>query len=402
MWVVPFQATGLGEDQVAAIATTWLPFRIVHWLVMLTTIACVIVRASTDLRRARAVPRVRSDVSHLTPTVQGLPLQVPVAAGRLTQRGWQTRIDGSVLVAWRRRASLLGGSAFHVGIVLFVLAVGLFPYLSSTEEFRLIEGEQVGLDPRVPADQPSLRAAIEDRTLVQVAPSYFEDVLLFEKLDATWKRVDGREETFSLASPYWIDPVTTVSIQDFGLAPRFVVRSSADVIQDTTVAMSIFPPGAEDTIDLTTALLSVTAAAFPDHGVVNGQDVSLSYNVSNPKLRIAVHALDDPERVIGRALLAPGESLSIDHPSGALYEVEFAALQRYGSFRVARSWAMPLLLVGGVLMVVGMGVRIWRPRLELIAWDTADGLSVAVRADKVGVAAERVIAEMLASGSEPT
>lgn len=397
IWVIPFMATGLAEDRISSIATSWLPFRIVYVSVVITTIACMNVRMTADIRRAKAVVKIPdSPGRHLAPDLTAQPITIPEAKERLESHGWTVAASRDSLAARRGRLSLLGGSVFHLGIVLFIAAVALYPALSSSADFRLIEGESVGMG-QPDSEDAALRSVVADATLIEVAPRYFRDVLLFERLDATWDRADGRRQTFSLASPLWVDPITTVSIQDYGLAPRFVVRDLTGVVQDTTVAMSIFPPGNEDTVGLDAAGLDVTASAFPDYGVVDGRDVSLSYNIKSPRLRVSVSSQSDPTSVIGRGLLAPGESLVLQNETGGSYTLVFEELKTYGSFRIARSWAMLLLVVAGVSMVAGMGVRIWRPRIEIVAWTTEEGLSLAIRADKVGVPASRVVADALAT-----
>lgn len=395
MWVIPFQFTGLPEAQLASIAGAWWPLRIVYAALGVTTLACVIVRAQVDVRRARRPVRVVGDAAAtLTPTLSLPALDIEAAQARLADGGWSTSREGDTLAAWRWRGSLLGGSAFHLGIIVFAIAIALAPVMSEATDFRLIETEQVGMGDSAESGA-RLRQLVADATLEDVEPRYFRDVLLFERLDATWVRADGRSETFSLASPLWLDPVTTVSIQDFGLAPRFVVRSGGEVVQDTIAAMSIFPPGAEDDTNLPNADLIVSATAFTDYGVVDGRDVSLSYNVGSPRLRVAVSRATDPARVVARGLLAPGESLMIDDLSGSPYELVFKELLQYGSFRVARSFAVPLLVAGGLLMVIGMGMRFMRPRAELIIWNDGAGVSVACRTDRVGISPRDVAARAL-------
>jgi len=398
MWVIPFQISGLAEGQVSSIASSWWPLRLVYVALAVATLACVFARASVDVRRALAEVRMVRDPSTLLPTVSSPTLDLDAAHVRLTSSGWGTKREGDVLAAWRWRASLLGGSAFHLGIVVFVLAVALAPLLSDSTDFRLIETEQVGASLDGTIDP--LRQIVADATLEDVVPRYFGDVLLFERLDATWKRADGRSETFSLASPLWVDPITTVSIQDFGLAPRLVVRSGAEVVQDTTAAMSIFPPGAEDAMTLTNADLVVTVAAFTDYGVVDGRDVSMSYNIGSPRLRVAVSQGTDPGRVVARGLLAPGESLTIPRSSGAPYELVFEELLQYGTFRVARSFAVPLLVLGGLLMIAGMGMRVFRPRTEMVIWAHDGVVSVTCRTDRVGLSPEGIVRRALGVGED--
>lgn len=401
MWLVPFQVAGISEQQVANIAGTWLPFRLTYAAVAAVTLACTLVRVTTDYRRATAVPRVPDDAPDaLTPTLVLPEADVARATGSLRANGWSVSARDTVAVAWRARGSALGGSAFHLGIIVFLAALAAFPALSSQTEFRLIEGETVGQGAQLTPAQARLRSLVADARLTSVQPAYFRDVLLFERLIATWQRADRGRQSFSLSQPLWLDPVTTVSIQDFGLAPRLIVRREGAVVQDSVVAMSIFPPGAEDDAVLEAANLRVSATAFPDHGVVDGEDVSLTYNVRDPRLRVAVSAVDEPQRVLGRALLAPGESVRFVSGTADDTELEFVSMARYGSFRIARSFAIPLLIAGAVLMAGGLALRLLRPRAEMVLWDSPAGLSVAARVDRVGLSAERLAAHALGTRGE--
>jgi hypothetical protein len=371
MWLLPFQVTGLPEDSVSAIANRWWPFRAAYGLVLTTTLLCTIARIQRDWVRATRWRELARTVRRRRP-IASVAGDMTAAADSLSAAGFQVHGDEGVVVAVRRPWAVLGGSVMHLSIVGLAVGLAIHAATYSTTTFRLIEGESMAAaqGQGLPAEERALRRSVSDATLRSIEPSYFRDVLLFSRLDATWSRADGRVERFSLANPVWADPFTHVSVQDFGFAPHFVTRNaSGATIDDAIPAMNVFPPGTQDEVDLRFSKLRVNAIVLPDYGVKGGRDVSLSYNLRNPRVVLTVSSVDPPKAVIARGVVRVGVPLRVQPSPGVDRTLTVTEIRRYGTFRISRSYGMPVLVLFGLLLVVGLGVRILGRRVDVVLWE---------------------------------
>ncbi|MDH4140827.1 MAG: hypothetical protein OEV43_09690, partial [Coriobacteriia bacterium] len=266
-------------------------------------------------------------------------------------------------------------------VVLFGVAIIMHFAVSKSMSFRAIEGQPI-VD-TLPASQDAEwgRRLVEGDTVKSIDVEYHEDVLLFTTLSSTIAQADGRTYDASLSQPHWFDPLTMLSIQDYGLAP-VVTYESADGTEDQAIAaMNIFPPGAEDSIELAESGLRLYVVAFPDYGQIEGRDVSLSYNIAEPRFRLAVKSMLTGE-VLARGVVSLGEPLAI---GDAVLTVD--ELRRHGTYRLNRSIGMPLMVLASLLMVGGLSLRLLSRRHDVRAWETHDGLRVDAWLDVGGRAA---------------
>jgi hypothetical protein len=380
VWLVPFQLTGQSHETIRAIAEDWLAFRAVYVAVGLTTVVCAWTRMARDMRRAQ-----RTDVTHPAPTpdaerIQGLDLD-GVDSSLRARRYAVTRSDGS-LYAVRNRYSLLGGSIFHFGIVL--LGVSLVAHLLTVDSttLRVTEGQSVG--EAAAASGVVVPSAFRYFTLESIQPQYFEDVLLFTKLEARLSAADGSSRVFSLSQPYWIGPTTLASISDFNLAPHIETTAPDGTVQEYVVAMNLSPPGAEDAVAMPDVPFEMSLIAFPDHGVVDGRDVSLSYNIREPAFLVAVKEPGRTGSLVARELVGIGEPIEADG-----YAIRISGLSRYGTFRVTTAPALPFMALSFLVMTVGVSWRLLLRRHSVMAWADSDGVVVDGWLDMAGRSAGR-------------
>jgi len=379
VWLAPFQLTGQPKDTIEAIAWTWWPFVGVYIVIGIATIACTYSRARTDIRRARSIapPSSRpSDAAEKT----DLPFDAVLA--RMKGAGYAVVCDESAARAVRRPWAPLGGSVFHIGIL--VLAAGLILNATTTQvvSFRVVEGQPFaqGLSAIDETGTAGPAGLVAGYTLTRVDPQYYKDYLLFSRLDATLGSVDGSSRTFALARPLWLDPITLLSIQDYGFAPRFSVkRLDASVEESAVVAMNVFPPGTEDQADFNEVGARIKARVFPDYGVVNGRPVSLSYNIRDPKFLLAVSSTAEPGRLLGRGLVSEGESFD----AGGL-RVTAQGLLRYGTFKITRSPGAPVVALGFLMMMFGLLARVAGQRVDARVWNADEGVLFDAHADMFG------------------
>jgi len=380
VWLVPFQLSGQSHETIRAIAEDWLAFRAVYVAVGLTTVVCAWTRMARDMRRAQ-----RTGVAHPAPTpdaerVEGMDLD-GVEATLKMRRYAVTRSDGSLYAA-RHRYSLLGGSIFHFGIVL--LGVSLVAHLLTVDSttLRVTEGQSVGEAAAVAG--VTVPSAFRYFTLESIEPQYFEDVLLFTKLEARLSAADGSSRSFSLSQPHWIGPTTFASISDYNLAPHIETTGPDGTAQEYVVAMNLSPPGAEDTVEVPGVPLEMSVIAYPDHGVVDGRDVSLSYNIIEPAFLVAVKELGRTGLLVARELVRVGEPIEVGG-----YTIRISGLSRYGTFRVTSAPALPFMALGFLVMTAGVLWRLVLRKHSVMVWADSDGVSVDGWLDMAGRSAGR-------------
>ncbi|MHB1341784.1 MAG: cytochrome c biogenesis protein ResB [Coriobacteriia bacterium] len=367
VWLVPFQVTGQPDETINEIATRWWPMVIVQVLLLAATLLCTFDRARRDLRRARQwsnMPRrlvapVRVDVANLDD-----------AASRLGSSGLSVVVTGNTVIGVRRPWAALGGSVFHLALAVIVVGVVLDANLASSVAFRLTETQAVGQS-LVPESElaADVLGTVGHWTLTGVEPEYYRDVLLFTRLDAAFADGSGRAREMSLSRPIWLGPSRTLTIQDYGFALR-VVADTADGIQvsDSAAAMDIFPPGKEDSVDVPGTQIRLHIVLFPDHGVVDGRDVSMSYALRDPKLLVTAERITPDREVLARALVAPGQP--VETPYGT---VTVAEVKRFGSFKVNSTPGLWFLVAGWVLASGGLAVRLLARRFDVVVEQTGEG-----------------------------
>lgn len=395
VWLVPFQLTGQPSETVEAIGWTWWPFVTLYAAIGLATIVCTFRRVRTDIRKTRATLEPRETPSAHAVRLEGGSYAEALAA--LRSAGFEVRDHGQRAGAVRRWWAPLGGTAFHLGILVFACGLILHANASSTVSFTAIEGQSLaaGLDPSASAEAAAAARLVETYVLSSVDPEYYRDYLLFSRLDATIERADGTERGLALADPLWLDPLTLLCIEDYGLAPQLEVSNSQSSIEESaTVAMKLLPPGKEDSVTLPSSDVVLDVRVYPDYGVRNGKAVSLSYNLRDPKMLVSVASVGDAPSVLGRGLIGVGQYMDAG-PN----RVGLLGMSRYGTFRVMRSPGIPVVAAGLLLMCLGLLVRFGGRRLDVIVWDENGVVVADAYADLSGRAGGRAELPLLMHGN---
>lgn len=395
IWVLPFTLTGQSEETIGAIAMAWLPFRVVYWTLLVTTLACTGSRVVRDWRRCRSTRMARTHTQEGA-CVERMGLTATQVSRELEGRGFKTTGTQDGFTAVRGRYSPLWGSVFHIALLLLVGSFLLHEATLETAGMELIEGQSAAEFLAATPERDEMRV-FEERVstlrLMDVNPRFFKQYLLFERLDATAK-YQGRDRRFSLARPLWLDATSFVSIQDFNYAPRVVVTTQWDeVLYDTASSLKLFPPGSQDTLRLPVAKLAIAMEVYPDHAVVDGKDVSLSYNLDDPKVQVTVFEMvsgTPRQRVLARGLLTPGESLTI--PDGTRVGID--EILKVGTFRMVSAPALPVLLLAAALVSLSLAGRLLRPRADIVCTQTGDGVKLDLRIDARGPQMSRTSLEL--------
>ncbi len=367
VWLVPFQFTGQSKATVQAIAEDWFALRIVYLATAVVTTVCTYSRIKKDWRRRDASVRP-------TPTeaAQGpFPVGSDDIEAWLRSQGYRVTREDQALRATVNRYSLLGGSVFHVGIVAVGLSLALHSATVESVSLRVTEGQTFAEAGWTAEEELLLPSSIRHHRLVSITPEYYEDVLLFTRLTARIETPAGTQQEFSLARPYWIDPVRVLSIQDYNLAPHIAVVDWAGEREEHVIAMNLSPPGTEDSAEIPVSPLYVSLIAYPDYGVVDGRNVSMSYNIVEPAFLMSVQTGDRAGPLKARELLRLGDSLTVDG-----YEISVPELSRYGTFRLTTAPGLPLVLLSLLMTLIGLAWRFFLRRHDVMAWETDEGLMI--------------------------
>jgi len=399
VWVIPFQLTGQSESTVKTIATTWWPFVCVYSLIALATVVCTYRRSMRDVRRIRRGPSLPE--APAPEAVRIDDVSVEEIKGALVAKGLRVHESDTGIVATRARWAPIGGSVFHLGILVFVVGLVVHGLTSQVAFFRVVEGQDMygPFETVVESDDVAIGEALRGYSLASVTPEYYKDYLLFTRLDVELASLDGSKREMSLSSPLWVDPLTNLSIQDYGFVPLMHIEDpESGMSQDLAVAMDVFPPGSEDYVVLEDVGIRVVARVFPEYGVVHGRDVSLSYNEIDPKVLISIEQIGGREvELIGRGLVAPGETVTAEDIS-----VTLDGLARSGTFRLKRSYGVPVIVLGALLLVSGLALRVLVRRLDIRVWPVKGGVAIDAFMDMSGRAdGRRTAMKLIEKGWQP-
>lgn len=368
VWLVPFQLSGQSSATITAIAEDWFAFRAVYVLVGVTTLLCAWARLSRDLKRAQLPASV-----HLSPTVDAqrvVGCDLEVLDEWLTSRRYTVARSGKAVYATRNRYSLLGGSLLHLGIVLFGVALVAHSLTVDSVTLRVTEGQSIS-EAATAGGVAAVPTSLRFLTLESIEPKYFEDVLLFTQLEGTLVAADGSKRRLSLSRPYWTSPTTVMGISDYNLAPHIEVTAPDGSKQASVVAMNLSPPGTQDTAELPGVPFGISMIAYPDYGVVDGRDVSLSYNIVDPAFVVSVEQGGRTGALVAREIVGLGEPVEADG-----YTVRIPQLSRYGTFRLTTAPALPFVALSLLIMTIGVTWRYVLRRHSVMAWQTEDGVLV--------------------------
>jgi hypothetical protein len=385
VWVLPFTVAGQPEETIEAIALEWLPLRLVYGAVALALATCTVARAVRDWRRCASdrVPERRTTSDALA---RSLPVTFEVAECRLREARFEIVRAEHGSRAIRGRYRPLWGTVFHASMVFFAVALVLNASTTKSGGMELIEGqsaEEFFVSTPERETNEVFRPKLESLRLGTITPSFFREFLLFERLDAT-AEYNGEPRAFSLARPLWLDPVSYISIQDFNYAPRVTVTSvGGEVVDDVIQSMKLFPPGSEDTLAIPSAKIALTMQVFPDYELRDGVEVSRSYNMAEPRIRLTVFERVGGvtrQRVLARRTVGLGERVELPDGSGVI----ISEVRTVGTFRLVTAPWMPLVMLSGLLLVASLAGRLLWPRLDVVVWPDGEGVFIQARLDTIG------------------
>jgi hypothetical protein len=348
-----------------------LPFWLVYGLLLLNTFVCLW-RRIPGLRRDLGpgpaygkTPPAWSCGWPADPSEQG-------AALALERQGYRVSPEGTGrLRGVRRRWAALGTYLFHGAF--FLVALGFLLTAMTRYEARVWtavgeeftgEGDQYrSQSPPGPLSlgPPDLRFGV-----VEIAPEFWGDQLLFTRLEAKVTLARNGAAVTRINRPLWVGPATFLRLSGLGYAPRYEIADAGGRVVDSAFAkMDLFPPGQRDFFVPEGLPFRVYLEIYPDLEPGHGVPATATLNLRNPGFVVHVYRghLD-----LGRALLKPGETMTFEG-----YALRFPEVRYWGEFTVVRDAGAPVLLLGYLVGFAGLLLKVRGPRGEVLWEAGADG-----------------------------
>ncbi len=254
----------------------------------------------------------------------------------------------------RQPRAMLGSFVFH--LAFFVVAIGFMTTLVARRESKVwvAEGEDF-----IGSDEQYLAAPVAGRELrfkvEKITPEFWRDQLLFTQLAAELRMADGSVATTRINRPLWLGPATFLRLSGFGYAPRWELLDERGRSIDSAFSkLNVFPPGQRDQIRIPDYPHRIQVEVYPDHVLEDGAVLNRSNNLVNPGVVVEVSR---GKLRLGEALLAPGKGYSFEGLT-----LHFPEIRYWGEFTVLVDPGAPVIFVGFALGLIGLVIRLLRPR----------------------------------------
>lgn len=387
VWVLPFIFYGLPGEQIRAIIYDEPFFPFVGLSLVISTLACVLPRSARIVRRVSfspdpaSSPRIRSSALRMAG-----PYNADRAVSLLRHEGCKRVVTGDGW-AWgvKRPWSPVGTLAFHLATVVFALGIAAGAAVPAEFQGRLVltEGECLSVGPEDYLEVSGRGAAPQfEANLLSLEPRFHEDVLLFTRLEGRLQLQGGSDRAVAVGRPAYLDPITTVAIEDFGWSLEVQGIASEGVESTSVFDLKAFPSGTPDEIEFGPGedLYRMRVQVYGDYVDDDGTPASRSFNAYNPAVLVSVWRVTsngDEKLLIDERIIHIGESFEVLGD-----KISFTALYNHGVFRVTREPAVPLILLGLLIALVGTSMRLLLPRHDyVIAEEESGEVACDVRVD---------------------
>lgn len=388
IWVIPFEFYGLPAAQLRNIIYSEPFFRLVYALLLVNVLACIALEFPSIIRRTSQMPSADRTPN---PGANSLVIDGEWNENRavhvLEAAGFRRQVVGEGWV-WgvRNRFSPWGHVALHLGFFILVAGavITLDPNAQTVGKAVVVEGETfrtgasevVDLDP-ADATVPDLGFTVDD-----VATRFHKDLLLFTKLDARITDSQGRKHLLRVGSPWFVNPFTTVSIEDYGYAPQVIVSDESSTTAERVFKLKAFPSGTPDYFQirgLDDQTYNVKVRVYGDYVDRNGQPGVGSFNKRTVKFLVSIWRIRSDQGqtpVTKDVLVGVGQPLEF-----AGQKLVFTGLREYGFFRINESWSLPIIALGVLVITVGFCVALLVPRQRALIVSRDGEVTLSVRDD---------------------
>lgn len=328
-------------------------FAVLALFLSLSTLSCTI-RRMFGWERHKATAPVKD--KYFTFAVEGQFNFAPqealnVAAITLRSKGWveaETSHTGQITGQKGAVIGFWGSVAFH-GALIICLVAAVVSYLTSFNgQMILTEGITLPLHEAVGTSHTGNIAALPPAQVkVDNLEAVYKEGHFKYDFSGVLHLIQGRDRMY----PFKVNAPATIeglqfSLQQFGFSPRLVIKGGSGTSFDYHLNLrhedgDYFPLESPD--------LKLFVVFFPEFDEKDGKIGTLSREVKNPRLLIKIL---QGEKVLHRALLAPGEKL----PLGS-YMVQFAELKSWALLSISKEPGLVILMAGLLLLTMALFVR---------------------------------------------
>ena len=350
-------------DVVQRIATL-LPFWIMYLLLLVNTGVCLWRRLPALKRDIRAEPAaIHFPATATVPT--GPDVDIPDAEGLLRRLGFKKirTIEGG-LWGVRQRWAPLGTFLFHGSFFLLLTAAALTMAARNEQRIWVAVGEEFTGSPDQVLGQsmPSVLLIQQPPPLFAVesiSPEFWNDQLLFTRLEATLVFPDGDREVTRINRPLWKGWWTFLRLSGFGYAPRYELRSRTGTpLESAFVKMNVFPPGRRDFFSPEAYPHRIEVEVLPDAVAEEGLIINRGYSLDTPAVFVRVSR---GKLGLGEALLGQGSEFGFEGLS-----LSFPEIRYWGEFAVVQDPGAPVLFVAFALGLAGLLLKARGGRTEAL------------------------------------
>jgi len=377
-------------------------FYAAYALLMVNLSLCMVRRAIPVLRSARA-PRTPPMVTPdwLSRRVPGAGLEAARAV--LRARKYHLLEHEGALYGLRGRFALAGHWTFHVGMLLLIYAGAVLTYAPDPFRGRLGVGEGEVVDiHRTPFLVHNQEGATSWFAPEHLPPLSFQLESLHwtaaegevREIEATLIDAEGQRHDVGINRPYRHYPFQ-VMLDSMGFMPGWVLERNGLLLSSAWVKLPSAPGDQADAFSLGFHGMVARVVFEPD---ITRRTYLEHSEPTKPAFVIEI--LQGEERLF-KGMVAPGQTITLDR-KGTTFRI-LPEIRRYALMEVVKEGEHRPIFAFFFVMIIGLGIRYWKIRKEVVVREDGIGLLVAGRTEMhphlFAEELEAMVAEITPSGA---
>lgn len=352
-----------------------LPFKLLYGFFFLNLLFCILNGISGIRRRARKrkleeitpefIQGFRHRQSEEGPAPEEQQKYLESYAGQLKKARFKVKVDAANGRLWavKNRLSPWGTLVFHAAFLLIL--IGFFVSLITRFEGKTVAAVGQSFNSYPQQFWPPLKKEVKaipkvNFTVNRVTPAFWKDQLLFTNLEAEiiYPRGDKLQySTIKINDPIFLD-FAGVRLTGMGYAPLFQIEDSRGMVREGGyVTMMVFPPGMEDFFKMEYLPHTFYVQLYPDAFLVNDRPVNLSYDLKNPLFRLRIMR---NKFVVFDGYIRYKQKVEFEG-----FNLYFLDVRPWVEVEIIRDYGIPLIFLGFIAMLVGLGWRFLFYRQEI-------------------------------------